>query len=118
MLFLACCTLWPLLNTLRIDMCGLQILHCVEAVKLSAYADDVVVLISNQNDVNLMLQTLEDFRNVSAKVNRQKSEAIIVGSWQTPLKEVKLFHIWLLNSGIAFLIMFGVQTHSLYLNLD
>ncbi len=40
-----------------------------------------MLMISNQNDVNLMLQTLEDFRNVSAKVNRQKSEAIIVGSW-------------------------------------
>ncbi len=72
----------PLLNKLRIDMCGLQILNCVEAVKLSAYADDVVVLISNQNYVNVMLQTLDDFRNVSsAKVNWQKSEAIIVGNW-------------------------------------
>ncbi len=27
-------------------------------------------------------------------------------------------HIWLPNSGIAFLITFGVQTHSLCLNLD
>ncbi len=39
-------------------MCGLQILKSIEAVKLSAYADDVVVLISNQKDVNVMLQTL------------------------------------------------------------
>ncbi len=63
-------------------MCGLQILNCTEAVKLSVYADDVVVLISNQNNVNVMLQTLEDFRNVSsAKVNWQKSEAVIVRSW-------------------------------------
>ncbi len=29
----------------------------------------------------------------------------------------ELFHIWLPNSGIAFLITFGVQTHSLCLNL-
>ncbi len=30
----------------------------------------------------------------------------------------KRFHIWLPNSGIAFLITFRVQTHSLCLNLD
>ncbi len=42
----------------------------------------------------------------------------IVAWSQSPLKEVELFHIWLPNSGIAFLITFGVQTHSLYLNLD
>ncbi len=32
--------------------------------------------------------------------------------------EEELFHIWLPNSGIASLITFGVQTHSLCLNLD
>ncbi len=35
-----------------------------------------------------------------------------------PLKEVELFHIWLPNSGIAFLITFGAQIHSLCKNLD
>ncbi len=31
---------------------------------------------------------------------------------------ITFFHIWLPNSGIAFLITFGFQTQSLYLNLD
>ncbi len=35
-----------------------------------------------------------------------------------PLNEVELFHIWLPNSGIAFLITFGAQIHSLCKNLD
>lgn len=57
----------PLLNKLKVDMGGLQILNCTEAVKLSAYADDVVVLISNQNDVDVVLQILEDFKKVFGK---------------------------------------------------
>lgn len=72
----------PLLNKLRAELCGLQIPNCTDAATLSGYANDVVVLISNQNDVNVMLQLLEEFRNVSsAKVNWQKSDAIIVGNW-------------------------------------
>lgn len=42
----------------------------------------MVVLFKDQNDVNVLLQLLEDIKSVSsAKVNWQKSEAIIVGSW-------------------------------------
>lgn len=41
-----------------------------------------MVLFKDQNDVNVLLQLLEDIKSVSsAKVNWQKSEAIIVGSW-------------------------------------
>lgn len=71
-----------LINKLRADMPGVNIPNSTNTVKLSAYADDVVVLIKGQNDVNMMLQLLEDFKSVSsAKVNWKKSEAIIVGSW-------------------------------------
>ncbi len=50
--------------------------------KLSAYADDVVIFISCQNDVNLLLKLLKDFRVFSStKVNWSKSEAIWVGRW-------------------------------------
>ncbi len=49
---------------------------------------------------------------------RSQNSGLLVVPRISPLKEVELFHIWLLNSGIAFLITFRVQTHSLYLNLD
>lgn len=72
----------PLLNKLRTDVCGLCIPNCVNVFKLSAYADDVIVIISEPNDANVMLKVLDDFKTLSsAKVNWKKSEAILVGKW-------------------------------------
>ncbi len=42
-----------------------------------------------------------------------QQECIILINKNSKTKEVELFHIWLLNYGIAFLKTFGVQTHSL-----
>ncbi len=48
----------------------------------SAYADDVIVMINNQNDVQILLKLLEDFKVLSsAKVNWNKSEALVCGKW-------------------------------------
>lgn len=69
----------PFLNKLRTDLYGLHIPKCPNVFKLSAYADDVI-LISCQNDVDLLLKLLKDFRVFSStKVNWSKSEAILVG---------------------------------------
>ncbi len=48
----------------------------------------------------------------------QNSGPLVVPRIAKSTKGGITFHIWLPNSGIAFLIMFVVQTHSLYLNLD
>ncbi len=51
-------------------------------VSLSAYADDVVVLISDQKDIDTFVKCLNDFKEISsAKVNWAKSEAVLVGHW-------------------------------------
>ncbi len=72
----------PFLNKLRTELYGLHIPKCLKVFKLSAYADDVVIFISCQNDVNLLLKLLKDFRVFSStKVNWPKSEAILVGRW-------------------------------------
>lgn len=72
----------PFLSKLRADLYGLHIPKCLNVFKLSAYADDVVILISCQNDVELLLKLLKDFRVFSStKVNWSKSEAILVGRW-------------------------------------
>ncbi len=68
------------LSKLRTDF--LHIPKCLKVFKLSAYADDVVIFISCQNDVDLLLKLLKDFRVLSStKVNWSKSEAILVGRW-------------------------------------
>ncbi len=51
-------------------------------VSLSAYADDVVVLISDQKDIDTFVKFVNDFKEISsAKVNWAKSEAVLVGHW-------------------------------------
>ncbi len=72
----------PLLIRIREKLCGLSIPNCINVFKLSAYADDVAVLINGQGDVNMLLEILNDFKEISAtKVNWSKSEAVLVGTW-------------------------------------
>lgn len=69
----------PLLCRLRRQLTGLQVntLDFKCPVKLSAYADDVTVLISNLNDVECVKTALECYGNAaSAKVNWQKCDAL------------------------------------------
>ncbi|KAK3567956.1 hypothetical protein QTP86_027412 [Hemibagrus guttatus] len=72
----------PLLNKLRSHLSGFNIPHTNASVYLSAYADDLVVMINTQEDVNVLTAILNDFQILSsAKVNWTKSEAILVGEW-------------------------------------
>ncbi|KAK3506666.1 hypothetical protein QTP70_013172 [Hemibagrus guttatus] len=72
----------PLLNKLRSFLSGFNIPHANASVYLSAYADDLVVMINTQEDVNVLAAILNDFQILSsAKVNWTKSEAILVGEW-------------------------------------
>ncbi len=76
----------PMLQQLREHICGLNLPICKSSISLSAYADDVVVLINGQNDVQVLMKVLEDFRVLSsAKVNWNKSEALFVTrEWKDP----------------------------------
>ncbi len=72
----------PLLKKIRSDVCGLYVPNCGHSFKLSAYADDVIVLISGTSDVNVLIKILGTFNSLSsAKVNWKKSEAFLVGKW-------------------------------------
>ncbi|KAK3508573.1 hypothetical protein QTP70_032908, partial [Hemibagrus guttatus] len=72
----------PLLNKLRSHLSGFNISHTNASVYLSAYTDDLVVMINTQEDVNVLTAILNDFQILSsAKVNWTKSEAILVGEW-------------------------------------
>ncbi|KAL2078927.1 hypothetical protein ACEWY4_024671 [Coilia grayii] len=72
----------PLLVRLRRDIGGLKIPNCDEVFKLSAYADDVAVLVNGQRDINTLLKICDEFKVVSsAKVNWSKSTALLVGEW-------------------------------------
>lgn len=63
----------PLLQQIRNNLCGLCLTNCNNNVRLSAYADDIVVIITRQSDVQILLNLFEDFRVLSsAKINCKK----------------------------------------------
>lgn len=70
----------PLLHKLRQSLSGVIFPGCESSFKLSAYADDVIVIVNQQNDVNSLKKAINDFGVLSsAKINWGKSEALAVG---------------------------------------
>ena len=52
----------------------------------SAYADDIIIFITNQEDINRLGKIVDTFGKISAaKVNWAKSEALAVGRWSAGL---------------------------------
>lgn len=73
----------PLLHRIRTAITGFKIPGCPAFVKLSAYADDLAVMISGQKDVDVLTTMVNDFKVLSsAKINWSKSEALLVGGWR------------------------------------
>ena len=76
----------PLLHKLRSDLKGLTIPGCNAPLKLSAYADDVVILVDSQQDIDMLVKDVVQFGSISsAKVNWDKSEALSVGGLEKKL---------------------------------
>ena len=79
-------SLEPLLQKIRSSVRGLVLPGFNSSVVLSAYADDVVVFIKDQQDVCILNSVIEKFSVVSAaRVNWRKSEALAVGEWREGL---------------------------------
>ena len=56
---------------------GINLPGCQQVFKLSAYADDVVVIVKKQDDIDVLVETADVFGTVSsAKVNWGKSETL------------------------------------------
>uniref|UniRef100_A0A3Q3ERM5 Reverse transcriptase domain-containing protein n=1 Tax=Labrus bergylta TaxID=56723 RepID=A0A3Q3ERM5_9LABR len=76
----------PLLCRLRGRLSGLSLpaacsIECPPTI--SAYADDVNIFISNQGDVRCLRDTLSLYeRATAARVNWEKSGALLVGEWR------------------------------------
>ncbi|KAI7801458.1 pol-like protein [Triplophysa rosa] len=93
----------PMLNTLRSKIEGFK--FCSDNVQhqISAYADDVMVFINSQNDVNNLISTVHDFGVISsAKVNWVKSDALICGKWMNGVPTLPGGLIWK-KGGIKYL---------------
>ena len=72
----------PLLHKLRMLISGFTVPCSDSKLLLSAYADDVVVIVKSQKDIEHLIKTVSDFGKISsAKVNWNKSEALLIGKW-------------------------------------
>lgn len=70
----------PLLHRLRAHLSGVHFTGWRKVFKLSASADDVIALVKAQEDVDVLVKNVNTFGlSSSAKVNRKRSEALLVG---------------------------------------
>lgn len=73
----------PFLQKIRKKLEGFKIPLCEFNFCLSAYADDLIIVINKQSDINVLSRLIEDFGKwSSAKVNWKKSEAFLLGDWK------------------------------------
>lgn len=88
----------PLLQRLRTVLEGVSLKDYDGIFKLSAYADDVVVFINSQTDVDSLWRTLKDFELISAaKVNWSKREAVLMGKWMNGTPNLPGGLVWSKN---------------------
>ncbi len=76
----------PLLCRLRKNLSGIHFpdVNNMYRISISAYADDVTVFISDQNDVNILIEAIGQYEKASsARVNWGKSEGLIIGQWKS-----------------------------------
>lgn len=94
-----------LLCLLRTKLTGLLVSEKpeAEAIKLSAYADDITFMVRNAHDVQVLKEALKIYEGASsAKLNWQKTEALWYGSEGSSLPELPENVKWG-KSGIKFL---------------
>ncbi|TWW54318.1 Transposon TX1 uncharacterized 149 kDa protein ORF 2, partial [Takifugu flavidus] len=79
-------SLEPLLSRVRANVDGLFLPSFYRKIVLSAYADDLIVVVRSQRDVDVLSNLTVLFNRLSAaRVNWQKSEALAVGRWTNGL---------------------------------
>lgn len=75
----------PLLVSLRRQLNGFNIPNApsVDSVKLTAYADDVTVVVKDSEDVTRLILALNKFQQASsARINWEKCSSLLLGDWQ------------------------------------
>ena len=80
----------PLLHKLRQSLTGLHMADSTNnTFSVSAYADDITVVIKCQNDIRFLEQKLKQYEQASsARVNWAKCEGLILGEWSNKEKPI------------------------------
>jgi len=96
----------PMLNQIRESICGFKYDSAI-TVKLSAYADDLIVLVNDQQDFNRLTEIFENFGKISSsRVNWSKSSAFLMADWRAENPILPGGMVWA-NRGFKYLGFFG-----------
>uniref|UniRef100_A0A3B3HMN0 Reverse transcriptase domain-containing protein n=1 Tax=Oryzias latipes TaxID=8090 RepID=A0A3B3HMN0_ORYLA len=99
-------SLEPLLHKIRKSIEGLCLPGFQRNIVLSAYADDVIVFVQNQADVNVLVDAIHAFSKLSsARVNWHKTAALAVGQWLDALPTLPSNVTWK-KDGLKYLGVF------------
>ena len=109
----------PLLNKLRSKIEGVVLgQEGHHHHQLSAYADDIMVMIKGQADIDELASIVQDFAAISAaRVNWAKSDALAVGQWTGGLPALPAGLGWKIG-GIKYLGVFLGDETALQKNWD
>ena len=92
----------PLLCRLRKELRGVRVADGITQFFLCVYADDLIVAIREDSDVQTLTHIVELYGKISSKVNWVKSTALIVGKWQRERPKLPEGLLWATN-GIKYL---------------
>lgn len=108
----------PLLQRIRTKLHGICVPNCKENLILSAYADDVIIMISRQSDIEVLLKLLSAFKKVSsASINWRKSETVLLGKWAEGKPQLPEGLVWG-TSGFKYLGVFVGDDFTIQKNWD
>ncbi len=95
----------PLLHKLRSILPG-----CNIPLKLSAYADDLVIMVDNQQDIDMLTNIVAQYGKISsAKVNWSKSEALSIGGVMETRFQLSAGLNWTTDGGLKYVGVFWVK---------
>jgi hypothetical protein len=88
----------PLPQVFERELRGVKILRNGSATKLVAFADDITVILTRQEDIYIVRRIISAYEQASgARVNVHKSKALALGTWDTALPIMDLPYCEQLN---------------------
>ena len=67
-------------NNINLEGTKIKTMYGTKTIKLTQLADDTTLFLKSKNEINIALNTVEDFGNVSGlKLNRNKTEGMWIG---------------------------------------
>ncbi|TWW74340.1 Transposon TX1 uncharacterized 149 kDa protein ORF 2 [Takifugu flavidus] len=96
----------PLLSRIRTNLDGLFLPSFYKKIVLSAYTDDIIIVLRRQSDVDTLFNLTVLFNRLSvARVNWHKSEALAIGRWENGLPVLPQDLAWW-RDGLEYLDVF------------